>query len=69
MRVSGSVCVVTGGASGIGRALCRRFAAERARAVVVAELDGDGAAALASEIGRLAVDPSSTTSSGTGRWT
>jgi NAD(P)-dependent dehydrogenase (short-subunit alcohol dehydrogenase family) len=44
--------VVTGGASGIGRALCRRFAAEGAR-VVVADLDASGAAAVAEEIGGI----------------
>jgi NAD(P)-dependent dehydrogenase (short-subunit alcohol dehydrogenase family) len=38
--------VVTGGGSGIGAALCRRFAAERAR-VVVNDLDGEAAAAVA----------------------
>src|ERR1700736_4299818 len=43
--------VVTGGANGIGRALCRRFAAEGARAVVVADIDEAGAQAVASEIG------------------
>jgi NAD(P)-dependent dehydrogenase (short-subunit alcohol dehydrogenase family) len=42
--------VVTGGASGIGRALALRFADEGAR-VVVADLDGDGAEAVASEAG------------------
>ena len=47
--------VVTGGANGIGRALCRRFAAEGARAVVVADLDVEGAATVAQEIGGLAV--------------
>jgi NAD(P)-dependent dehydrogenase (short-subunit alcohol dehydrogenase family) len=46
--------VVTGGASGIGRALCRRFAAEGAR-VVVADLDASGAAAVAEEIGGVPV--------------
>jgi NAD(P)-dependent dehydrogenase (short-subunit alcohol dehydrogenase family) len=45
------VVVVTGGASGIGAALSRRFATEGARAVVVADLDADGARAVASEIG------------------
>jgi NAD(P)-dependent dehydrogenase (short-subunit alcohol dehydrogenase family) len=42
--------VVTGAASGIGAALARRFAAEGAR-VVVADLDGEGAAAVAGELG------------------
>ena len=55
MKIKDKVVVVTGGANGIGRALCRRFAAEGARAVVVAGLDAEGAAALAKEIGGLAV--------------
>ena len=42
--------VVTGGASGIGRAMARRFAADGAAKVVVADLDGAGATAVASEI-------------------
>jgi NAD(P)-dependent dehydrogenase (short-subunit alcohol dehydrogenase family) len=48
------VVVVTGGASGIGAALSRRFATEGARAVVVADLDADGARAVAAEIGGTA---------------
>lgn len=55
MNIRDKVIVVTGGANGIGRALCRRFAAEGARGVVVADLDGDGAANVAKEIGGLAV--------------
>jgi NAD(P)-dependent dehydrogenase (short-subunit alcohol dehydrogenase family) len=47
--------VVTGGANGIGRALCRRLASEGARAIVVADLDGDGAKAVANEVGGTAV--------------
>jgi NAD(P)-dependent dehydrogenase (short-subunit alcohol dehydrogenase family) len=54
MELAGKVAVVTGGASGIGRALCRRFAAEGA-SVVVADVDAPGAAAVAQEIGGLAV--------------
>ena len=55
MNLQSKVVVVTGGANGIGRALCRRFAAEEARAVVVADLDAEGAAAVAKEIGGLAI--------------
>jgi NAD(P)-dependent dehydrogenase (short-subunit alcohol dehydrogenase family) len=51
MRLSGRVAVVTGGASGIGRALALRAAAEGAAGVVVADLDGPGAEAVAREIG------------------
>lgn len=47
--------VVTGGANGIGRALCLRFAAEGARGVVVADCDAAGARQVAREIGGLAV--------------
>ena len=54
-EAAGKVAVVTGGASGIGRALCRRFAAEGARGVVVADVDAAGAAQVAREIGGLAV--------------
>ncbi|MFI9255387.1 SDR family oxidoreductase [Streptomyces sp. NPDC053069] len=46
--------VVTGAGGGIGAALARRFAAEGAR-VVVNDLDGDRAKAVAEEIGGIAV--------------
>lgn len=55
MELAGKVVVVTGGATGIGRALCRRFAQEQAKGVVVADRDADGALAVAEEIGGLAV--------------
>jgi NAD(P)-dependent dehydrogenase (short-subunit alcohol dehydrogenase family) len=51
MKVQDTVCVVTGGASGIGRALAERFAAEKARTVVVVDRDADGVRAVASAIG------------------
>ena len=53
-RLDGKVAVITGAASGIGRASARRFAAEGAH-VVVADLDKDGGTALAEEIGGLFV--------------
>ena len=55
MQLRDKVIVVTGGASGIGRALCRRVAAEGARGIVVADRNGDGACQVAAEIGGLAV--------------
>jgi NAD(P)-dependent dehydrogenase (short-subunit alcohol dehydrogenase family) len=55
MDLADRICVVTGGARGIGRALCLRFAAEGARAVVVVDRDADGALATAEAIGPHAV--------------
>jgi NAD(P)-dependent dehydrogenase (short-subunit alcohol dehydrogenase family) len=55
MQVKDKIVVVTGGASGIGRALARRFAAEGARKVVVADLNEDGIRAVADEIDGIAV--------------
>jgi NAD(P)-dependent dehydrogenase (short-subunit alcohol dehydrogenase family) len=50
MRVDGKVVLVTGGASGIGAALCRRFARERPAGVVVVDLDLDGAQRTATDV-------------------
>jgi NAD(P)-dependent dehydrogenase (short-subunit alcohol dehydrogenase family) len=50
MQVRDKVVVVTGAASGIGRGLALRFAAEGARAVVAVDFDGPGAAAVADEV-------------------
>jgi NAD(P)-dependent dehydrogenase (short-subunit alcohol dehydrogenase family) len=55
MELQGRVAVVTGGASGIGRALARRIAAEGARGVVVADLNGQGAEEVAGELGERAL--------------
>src|SRR5262245_54292055 len=50
MEVRDKVVVVTGGASGIGRALARRFAADGAKGVVVADLDEARALGVAAEL-------------------
>ncbi len=55
MRIKDKVAIVTGGSNGIGAALCRKLSQEKARAVVVADVDFNGAQALAGEIGGTAV--------------
>lgn len=52
--LSGQVVMVTGGGSGIGAALCARLAG-RGASVVVADLDADGAEAVAAETGSTAL--------------
>jgi NAD(P)-dependent dehydrogenase (short-subunit alcohol dehydrogenase family) len=55
MRVKDKVIVVTGGASGIGKGLCRRFHEEGARAVAVADINEAGTREVAEKVGGLAV--------------
>jgi NAD(P)-dependent dehydrogenase (short-subunit alcohol dehydrogenase family) len=55
VRIASKIVVVTGGASGIGRALCRRFAREGAAAVVVADLNEKAARMVADEVSGLGV--------------
>jgi 2-hydroxycyclohexanecarboxyl-CoA dehydrogenase len=66
MRLEGRIALVTGGASGIGAATCRRLAAEGAR-VAVTDLDRDRADEVAAEIDGAAfeLDVRSTSSIGT----
>lgn len=49
MELKDKITVVTGGASGIGAELCRRFMKEGAKAVVVVDRDIDGAKKVAEE--------------------
>jgi NAD(P)-dependent dehydrogenase (short-subunit alcohol dehydrogenase family) len=55
MKCEGKCIVVTGGASGIGAALARRFAAEGARGVVVADIQDDALQAVVEDVGGLGV--------------
>src|SRR5579871_4370150 len=55
MQLRDKVVVVTGGARGIGKALCQKFAAEGARGIVVADRDPEGIEQVAKEIGGMAV--------------
>ena len=50
MDIQGKVVIVTGAASGIGRGLCVRFAAEGAKAVIAADVNEAGAKAVASAV-------------------
>jgi NAD(P)-dependent dehydrogenase (short-subunit alcohol dehydrogenase family) len=50
MQVAGKVVVVTGGANGIGKALCQEFHRAGAAKVVVVDLDEAGAKAVAASI-------------------
>jgi NAD(P)-dependent dehydrogenase (short-subunit alcohol dehydrogenase family) len=52
-RLDGRVALVTGGASGLGQAMVRRFVAEGAQ-VVIGDIDMAGAAAVAAELGAAA---------------
>jgi NAD(P)-dependent dehydrogenase (short-subunit alcohol dehydrogenase family) len=55
MEIRGKVAIVTGGASGIGAGLARRFVQDGARGVVVADLNLEQAQAVAKDIGAVAV--------------
>lgn len=53
MRLSGKTAIVTGGASGFGAGIVRKFIAEGAT-VMIADINGDAAQAMAEEVGALA---------------
>lgn len=50
MLIKNKVIVVTGGASGIGKALCERFAQEGAKAIVVSDINEAGVNAVCASI-------------------
>ena len=53
-RLEGKRCFITGGASGLGAAIAERYVAEGAAEVVLADIDLDGATALAQTLGPVA---------------
>jgi len=54
MRMQGKTAIVTGGASGFGAGIARKFTAEGAR-VMVADINGEAAKAMAKELGATAI--------------
>ena len=61
MEIQDKICVITGAASGIGRALCLAFKDAGAKHVVCVDMNGEGAVATAEQVGgtAYAVDVSS----------
>jgi NAD(P)-dependent dehydrogenase (short-subunit alcohol dehydrogenase family) len=55
MELAGQVVVVTGGASGIGRAMAERFLEGGARGVAIVDLDADAALTVAAPFGERAL--------------
>ena len=54
MRLEGKTAIVTGGASGFGEGIVRKFLAEGAE-VMIADLNGEKAAALAAKTRAAAI--------------
>ena len=52
MRLEGKTALITGGSSGLGNAMVRRFVAEGAR-VIIADIDSESGQSLAGELGNM----------------
>ena len=55
MHIKDKVVVITGAASGIGRALAHRFTKDGAKRVIIADIDGTGLDQVARDTGALAI--------------
>lgn len=55
MKLKDKVVVVTGGASGIGEAMCHKFHEQGAKSIVVVDVNEEGINRVAGEIGGLAI--------------
>lgn len=55
MEIKGKIILVTGGANGIGKALCEKFASEGAEKIYVADIDFETAEKVAESIGGKAL--------------
>jgi NAD(P)-dependent dehydrogenase (short-subunit alcohol dehydrogenase family) len=53
MNLTGKNIVITGAASGIGRAMTRRFKAEGAANIVITDVNAEGLALVAEETGAI----------------
>jgi len=56
MELKDKITVITGAASGIGKALAMRFKAEGAKLIVCADRNGEGARATAKDVGGVAFE-------------
>lgn len=63
MRLQGKTAIVTGGASGFGAGIVRKFIAEGARVMIV-DINGEAAADMASDIGSQAIAQTADISNG-----